>query len=50
MVLDFVMIYWIQKKSFGRNSIEICEEPVPRTKKVSHCVVKFEASEEKRIV
>ena len=31
------------------NNIEVFEEPVPRTKKITHCAVKFEAGEEKII-
>ena len=29
------------------NTIEICQESVPRTKKIPHCVVKIEVGEEK---
>ena len=32
------------------NNIEVYEEPMPRTKKIPHCVVKFEAGEANRIV
>ena len=32
------------------NNIEVYEESVPRTKKIPHCAVKFEAGEENRIV
>ena len=32
------------------NNIEVYEEPVPWTKKMPHCPVKFKASEENRIV
>ena len=32
------------------NKIEVYEEPVPRTKKISHCAVKVEAGEENRIL
>ena len=32
------------------NNIEVYEDPVPRTKKIHDCAVKFEAGEEKRIV
>ena len=32
------------------NNLVDYEEPVPRTKKIPHCVVEFEASEENRIV
>ena len=32
------------------NNIEVNEDTVPRTKKIPYCAVKFEASEEKRIV
>ena len=28
----------------------VCEEPVPRTKEISHCAVEFETGEENRIV
>ena len=30
--------------------MEVFEKPVPRTKKIPHCVFKFEAGEENRIV
>ena len=30
------------------NSTEVYEEPVPRTKKVPHCAVEYEADEEDR--
>ena len=32
------------------SNIEVYEEPMPRTKKVPHCLVEFEAGEENRIV
>ena len=32
------------------NNIEVYKESVPQTKNISHCAVKFEASEENRIV
>ena len=32
------------------NNTEVYEEPVPRTKEISHCAVKFEADQGNRIV
>ena len=32
------------------NNIEVYEEPVPRTKKIPHCAVRFEAGEENSII
>ena len=32
------------------NNIEVYEAPVPLTKKLSHCAVKFKAGEENRIL
>ena len=32
------------------NNIEVYEEPVPRTKKIHYCAVKFETDEEERPV
>ena len=32
------------------NNVKVYEESVPRTMKISHCAVKFEAGEENRII
>ena len=43
-MLQYKLLYAIS------NNIEVCEESVPRTKKITHYIVKFEADEENRIV
>ena len=40
----------IQTFAYNSNNIEVYEEPVPRTKKHSHDIVKFEAGEQNRTV